>query len=156
MMASRILPSPDWLEDMEPLARTNPADPQGDRWWIMCCTQAKVGVAGRWHTVAPALVVLQPVTAPVGNIERRISEDVVGFEVGVAVVVEGVPVGDLAFDSPGWRGSSWLDARWCSWIPARRSRCRPGRGLRCRSRWRGARMNSTDWTNIPDDPQQGS
>ena len=43
-IASRIFPSPDCLEDMEPLARTNPADPQGDRWWIMCCTQAKLAL----------------------------------------------------------------------------------------------------------------
>ena len=28
----RIPPSPDWLEDMEPLASTNPATPRGARW----------------------------------------------------------------------------------------------------------------------------
>ncbi len=37
----RISPSPDWLLDIDPLARTNPAMPLGARWWTMCCTHAK-------------------------------------------------------------------------------------------------------------------
>ena len=41
MMFLRISPSPDWLDDIEPLARTKPASPVGAKWWIMCCTQAK-------------------------------------------------------------------------------------------------------------------
>ena len=40
----RILPSPDWLEDMEPLARTKPAMPRGERWCRKCWTQAKLAL----------------------------------------------------------------------------------------------------------------
>ena len=40
----RILPSPDWLEDMEPLARTKPAVPRGERWCKKCWTQAKLAL----------------------------------------------------------------------------------------------------------------
>ena len=41
-MFFRISPSPDWLEDMDPFASTNPAMPRGARWWRKCCTQAKL------------------------------------------------------------------------------------------------------------------
>lgn len=41
MMALRISPSPDWLDDIEPLASTKPAMPFGARWCEKCCTQAK-------------------------------------------------------------------------------------------------------------------
>jgi len=34
MRARRMSPSPDWLEDMLPLARTKPAMPCGAMWWI--------------------------------------------------------------------------------------------------------------------------
>jgi len=44
MMFLRISPSPDWLEDMEPLASTKPATPAGARWWMMCWTQAKLAL----------------------------------------------------------------------------------------------------------------
>ncbi len=40
----RISPSPDWLDDIEPLASTKPATPAGARWWTMCCTQAKLAL----------------------------------------------------------------------------------------------------------------
>jgi hypothetical protein len=40
MIALRISPSPDWFDDIEPLASTKPASPVGARWWIKCCTQA--------------------------------------------------------------------------------------------------------------------
>jgi len=42
--------SPDWLEDMLPLARTKPAMPRDDpgaagaRWWMKCCTQAELAL----------------------------------------------------------------------------------------------------------------
>src|SRR2546427_12178914 len=42
MIAFLISPSPDWLEDIEPLAKTKPAIPPGARWFIMCSTQAKL------------------------------------------------------------------------------------------------------------------
>ena len=44
MMALRMSPSPDWFDDMLPLARTNPASPFGARWWMKCCTQAKLAL----------------------------------------------------------------------------------------------------------------
>jgi hypothetical protein len=31
-----LAPSPEVLEDMEPLASTNPARPVGAKWWMMC------------------------------------------------------------------------------------------------------------------------
>ena len=40
MMALRISPSPDWFDDIEPLASTKPASPVGAKWWMKCCTQA--------------------------------------------------------------------------------------------------------------------
>ena len=40
----RISPSPDWLDDIDPLASTNPATPAGPRWCTMCCTQAKLAL----------------------------------------------------------------------------------------------------------------
>ena len=59
----------------------------------------EVGVAGRRLAVDPALVALQELAPPVAVVEGRIGEDVVGLEVGVAVVVEGVAVGDLGVDA---------------------------------------------------------
>ena len=44
MMFLRISPSPDWFDDMEPLARTKPAMPRGARWYRKCCTQAKLAL----------------------------------------------------------------------------------------------------------------
>lgn len=49
-----------------------------------------VGVVGRRGAVFPAHVVAQPVAAPVGHVERRVGEDVVGLQVLVQVVVEAV------------------------------------------------------------------
>jgi hypothetical protein len=34
----------DRLEDMLPLANTKPAKPAGARWWMKCCTQAKLAL----------------------------------------------------------------------------------------------------------------
>ena len=45
-------------------------------------------------------VVPQPLAAPVGDVEGRVGEDVVGPQVGVAVVVETVAVLDLGLDAP--------------------------------------------------------
>ena len=59
----------------------------------------EVGVAGGRHAVFPALVVAQPLSAPIAHVERRVGEDIVGFEVGEAVVVEGVAVGALTIDA---------------------------------------------------------
>ena len=59
----------------------------------------EVGVARGRHAVLPAIVIAQPLAAPVGDVEGRIGEDEVGPEVGVAVVVEGVAVTDLTVDA---------------------------------------------------------
>ena len=53
---------------------------------------SKVRIARRWCAVFPVLVIAQLLAAPVGDVERRIGEDEIGLEVGVAVVVEGVAV----------------------------------------------------------------
>jgi hypothetical protein len=42
MRARRMLPSSDWFDDMLPLARTKPAMPSGPKWWLKCCTHAKL------------------------------------------------------------------------------------------------------------------
>ena len=59
----------------------------------------EVGVALGRRTVAPALVVGEPLAAPVGDVEGWVGQDEIGPEVGVAVVVEAVAVGDLALDA---------------------------------------------------------
>ena len=59
----------------------------------------EVGVAGRRHAVDPALVFLQQFAAPVAVVEGRIGQHVVGFEVRMPVVVEGVAVGNLRVDA---------------------------------------------------------
>jgi hypothetical protein len=59
----------------------------------------EVGIAHRWHAVLPALVLPQALPAPVGDVEGGIGQDEVGLEIGEAVVVEGVAVGDLALDA---------------------------------------------------------
>ena len=66
----------------------------------MCCTQAKLALPlGGTPYCQRLSSSVQPLAAPVGDVERRIGEDEVGLEVGVAVVVEAVAVGDLAFDA---------------------------------------------------------
>ena len=59
----------------------------------------EVGVTLGAGAVLPALVVLEAVAAPVGNVEGRVGEDVVGLQVGMTVVVETVAVGYLALDA---------------------------------------------------------
>ena len=81
-----IPPSPDWADDMEPLASTKPATPVGARWWTMCCTQAKLALPFGGAPYCQRLSSGQPLAAPVGDVEGRIGEDEVGLEVGVAVV----------------------------------------------------------------------
>ena len=58
----------------------------------------EVGVALGRRAVLPALVLGEPLAAPVGDVERRIGEDEVGPEIRVAIIVEAVAVGDLSFD----------------------------------------------------------
>src|SRR3569833_3290773 len=59
----------------------------------------EVGVARGRHTVGPALVVLEQLAAPVAVVEGRVGEHVVGLEVGVPIVVEGIAVADLRVDA---------------------------------------------------------
>ena len=84
---------------MEPLASTKPAAPAGDKWCTDVLHPGEVGVALGRDAVLPALVVGEPIAAPVGDVERRIGHDEVGLEVGKAVVVEAVALRDLALDA---------------------------------------------------------
>ena len=99
MMFFRISPSPDWFDDIEPLARTKPAMPVGREMINDVLHPGEVGVADGRLAELPAFVVAQAVAAPVGDVERRVGEDEVGFEIGMAVVVKRVAVGDLAVDA---------------------------------------------------------
>ena len=65
----------------------------------MCCTHGEVSVALGRDAVLPALVLGEPLPTPVGDVEGRIGQDEVGLEVGMAVVVEAVTVGNLALDA---------------------------------------------------------
>ena len=59
----------------------------------------EVGIARRRHPVLPALVVAEELAAPVTVVEEGIREDVVGLEIGMAVVVKRVLAQDLTLDS---------------------------------------------------------
>ncbi len=102
MSALRMSPSPDWLEDMEPLARTKPASPVGARWWMKCCTQAKLALPAGGVPCAQRLSSAQPLAAPVAVVERRVGQDEVGPQVGVQIAVEGVVavVAEVGVDAP--------------------------------------------------------
>ena len=56
----------------------------------------EVGVACGRDAVLPPFVIPKPLAAPVGNVKGGIGKNVVGAEVGVAVIVEAVAVGDVA------------------------------------------------------------
>ena len=99
MMFFRISPSPDWFDDIEPLASTKPASPVGRQVVDEVLHPGEVGVARRRHAVLPALVILQQFAAPVAVVEGRIGQHEVGLEVRVPVVVEGVAMGDLRVDA---------------------------------------------------------
>ena len=49
-----------------------------------------VGVPHRWHAVLPALIIGQPLAAPVAHVEGRIGQQVVRLEILVEVVVESI------------------------------------------------------------------
>ena len=65
----------------------------------MCCTQAKLALPAGGTPNCQRLIHHQQITTPVADVEGRVGEDVVGLEVGEAVVVEAVAVGDLAVDA---------------------------------------------------------
>src|SRR5690625_4587303 len=60
-----------------------------------------VGVAYRWHAELPARVFTQAVTAPVGNIKRRIGENIIKAQVAQLVLVEAALVvpADIGVDA---------------------------------------------------------
>ena len=60
----------------------------------------EVSVALGRDAVYPALVLGESLAAPVGDVKRRIGENEVGLEVGMAVVAEAVAMGDLPLDAP--------------------------------------------------------
>ena len=68
MIFFRISPSPEVFEDIEPLARTKPAIPIGERWWMSCWTQAKFALP-LGGTPDPAGVFSKEFTFPVGIVE---------------------------------------------------------------------------------------
>jgi hypothetical protein len=90
MSARRISPSPDWLEDMLPLASTKPAMPLGREVVDEVLHPGEVGVALGRDAELPAHVVV--LAEPVGVVEGRVGEHVVGAQVGVEVAAEGVGV----------------------------------------------------------------
>ena len=96
----RISPSLDWFEDMEPLAKHETRRTAWCQMVYEVLHPREVGVARRRDAVLPPLVVPQPFAAPVGDVEGRIGQDVVGPQVGMAVVMEAVAVLDLALDAP--------------------------------------------------------
>jgi hypothetical protein len=64
--------------------------PCGARWWMKCCTQAKLALPFGRDAELPAHAVV--FAEPVGVVEGRVGEDVVGAEVGMEVAAEGVGV----------------------------------------------------------------
>ena len=59
----------------------------------------EVGVALGRDTVLPSFIVREPLAAPVGDVEGGIGEYEIGLEIGVAVVVKAVPMGNLPLDA---------------------------------------------------------
>ena len=120
----------------------------------------EVGVALGRGAVLPALVFGQPFAAPVGDVEGRVGQDKVGLEVGVTVGVEGVTVGDLALDAANSEVHLCQPPRRVVRLLAINRDVGPGAlrdappPLPLPDWW--ARMNSTDCTNMPEEPQQGS
>src|SRR5579875_4186291 len=59
----------------------------------------EVGVPGGRRAILPALIFSQAVAAPTLHVERRIGQNVIRLEVWEAVVVETIPLGDLAVNT---------------------------------------------------------
>ena len=62
--------------------------PVGARWWMKCCTQAKLALPRGRNAELPAHVVV--FAEPVGVVEGRIGEDEVGAQIGMEIAPEGV------------------------------------------------------------------
>ena len=67
----RISPSPEVLEDIEPLANTNPAVPVGDRWWMKFWTQAKLAEGPKVFTLYVAHKVIWVIAFIEGIIKKH-------------------------------------------------------------------------------------
>ena len=149
----RISPSPDWFDDIDPLASTNPRHTLRREVVNHVLHPGEVRVPLRRHAVPPALVLGQPLAAPVRDVERRIRENEVRLEVWIAVVVEGVAVGDLSFDPANGQVHLGESPRGVVRLLAvdREMSPRALPPLPFPVAW--ARMNSMDWTNMPEEPQ---
>jgi hypothetical protein len=85
-------PSPDWLEDMSRW-RDEAGDARwGARWWMKCCTQAKLALpfGGVPYCQRTSSRGVSPPQSEI--VERRVGEDEVGPQILVQVAVEGVGV----------------------------------------------------------------
>ena len=115
---------------------------------------SEVRIALRRYAVAPALVVGQPLATPIGDVERRVGEDVVRPKVGVAIIVEAVTVGDLALDASDGKVHLRQSPRRVVGFLAVDGAAHARPPLPFPVAW--AAMNAADCTNMPDEPQQGS
>ena len=86
IMFLRICPSFEVLLLMEPLARTKPAMPCGARWWMKCCTHAKLALPTGGSPVFPADVASELFAFPVRVVKRWIGKYKICFQVFVSVV----------------------------------------------------------------------
>src|SRR5437867_12512291 len=99
MMFLRISPSFDWLDDIDPLASTKPASPVGARWWMKCCTQAKLALPAGGTPYTQRLSSLSSSPRQSLSLKGRVRQHVVGLQVGMPIGVEGVAVGELRVDA---------------------------------------------------------
>jgi len=60
---------------------------------------SKVRIPRGRGPVFPALVIAQPLTTPIRDIEGRIRKNEIGLEVGVLIVVKCVPMFDLTINA---------------------------------------------------------
>ena len=75
MIFLRISPSLDWLDDMDPLARTNPATPRGGQVVQEVLDPSEVGISDRKYPVGPPLVLSELASLPFFHVERGIGQD---------------------------------------------------------------------------------
>ena len=71
----RISPSPDWLDRHRAVGEHEAGGTVGRQVMDDVLHPREVGVALRRDAVAPALVVREPLAAPVGDVERGIGQD---------------------------------------------------------------------------------
>ncbi len=101
----RISPSPDWLDDIDPLASTKPRNAVRRQVVHHVLRPREVGAALGRRAVLPALVARQPLAAPFRDVERGLARMKSAFRSGLLVVVESVVVGDPGPPCRGWPSS---------------------------------------------------